>query len=102
MVLRVEGPDTTGRVLAAYLWYHRTILASNTMRRHDLLKMRKAKKSDDRAMRIFRELAGTRGMDDAERWQHALFFAMSAQERCHFSVKTARSALSLRRSAKKR
>jgi hypothetical protein len=41
-------------------------------------------------------------MDDAERWQHALFFAMSPQERCHFSLKTARSALSLRRSAKKR
>jgi hypothetical protein len=40
-------------------------------------------------------------MDDAELWQHALFFAMTPQERCHFSLKTARSALSLRRSAKK-
>ena len=56
----------------------------------------------DRAARIYRQLAGERGMDDAERWQHALFFAMSPQERCHFSLKTARSALSLKRSARKR
>ena len=56
----------------------------------------------DRAARIYRQLAGERGMDDAERWQHALFFAMSPQERCHFSLKTARSALSLRRTARKR
>ena len=65
-------------------------MASNTKRRNDL------------AARIYRKLAGARGLDEAELWQHALFFAMSPQERCHFSLKTARSALSLRRSAKKR
>ena len=53
---------------------------------------------NDRAARIYRKLRGARGMDDAERWQHALFFAMTPQERCHFSLKTARLALSLRRS----
>ena len=47
-------------------------------------------------------LISARGLDDAERWQHALFFAMSPQERCHFSLKTARSALSLRRSTKRK
>jgi hypothetical protein len=62
---------------------------------------RKTKRQPDLAERIYRQLAGARGLDDAERWQHALFFAMSPQERCHFSLKTARSALSLRRSAKK-
>jgi hypothetical protein len=36
-----------------------------------------------------------RGLDDDERWQHALFIAMSPQERWRFSLKTARSALSL-------
>jgi hypothetical protein len=61
----------------------------------------KSKGRSDRAARIYRKLAGARGLDDAERWQHALFFAMSPQERCHFNLKTARSALSLRRSAKK-
>ncbi|MCI0538951.1 MAG: hypothetical protein L0Z50_27405 [Verrucomicrobiales bacterium] len=54
------------------------------------------------AARIYRRLAGARGLDDHERWQHALFFAMSPQERCHFSLKTARSALSLRRSTKQK
>ena len=55
----------------------------------------------DSAARIYRKLKAARGMDEAERWQHALFFAMSPQERCQFSLKTARSALSSRRSAKK-
>ena len=62
----------------------------------------KTKRLKDRAAFIYRQLAGVRGVDDAERWQHALFFAMSPQERCHFSLKTARSALSLKRSAKKK
>jgi len=61
-----------------------------------------AKRRSDPAARIYRKLAGFHGLDDAERWQHALFFAMFPQERCHFSLKTARSALSLRRSGKKR
>jgi len=39
-------------------------------------------------------------LDDAERWQHALFFALSPQERCHLSLKTARSALSVGGGAK--
>ena len=48
----------------------------------------------------WRRLKGARGVDDDELWQHALFFAMSPQQRCRFSLQTARSALSLRRSAK--
>ncbi len=62
----------------------------------------KATNRSDRAERIYRQLVGTRGLDDAERRQHALFFAMSPQERCYFSLKTARSALSLRRYGKKK
>ena len=61
-----------------------------------------AKRRTDLAARIYRRLRTARGLDDTERWQHALFFAMSPQERCHFSLKTARSALSLKRSAKKK
>ena len=77
-------------------------LASDNTRRHDgTVNSRKINPDHDLATQIYRRLAGARGMDDAERWQHALFFAMSPQERCHFSLKTARSALSLRRSAKK-
>jgi hypothetical protein len=64
--------------------------------------VQKNKRRHDRAERIYRQLGSEGGMDDAERWQHALFFAMSPRERCHFSLKTARSALSLRRSGKKR
>jgi len=56
---------------------------------------------NDLAARIFRRLQGVKGIDEAELWQHALFFAMSPEQRCRFSLKTARSALSLRRSAKK-
>jgi hypothetical protein len=61
----------------------------------------KGKRQNDRAARIYRRLKGARGLDDNELWQHALFFAMSPQQRCHFSLKTARSALSLRRSGRK-
>jgi hypothetical protein len=64
--------------------------------------VRKNKKSNDLAARIYRKLAGARGLDDDERWQHALFFAMTPQERCHFSLKTARSALSLKRSTSRK
>jgi hypothetical protein len=56
---------------------------------------------NDAAARIYRRLKGARGVDDHELWQHALFFAMSPQERCQFSLKTAHSALSLKRSAKR-
>jgi hypothetical protein len=59
------------------------------------------RKSKDRVARIYEQLRGARGLDDHERWQHALFFAMTPEERCHFSLKTARSAISLRRSVKK-
>jgi hypothetical protein len=31
----------------------------------------------DSAARIYPKLLAARGMDEAERWQHALFFAMS-------------------------
>jgi hypothetical protein len=53
------------------------------------------KRESDPAARIYRLLQGAHGLDEHERWQHALFFAMTPQERCHFSLKTARSALSL-------
>jgi hypothetical protein len=64
----------------------------------------KAKKNrplNDRAALIYRRLRGARGCDDDELWQHALFFAMSPEQRCRFSLKTARSALSLKRSDRK-
>ena len=77
-------------------------VASNADPRQVSVVGAKTNSRDDLAARIYRRLAGARGLDDAERWQHALFFAMSPQERCHFSLKTARSALSLRRSGKKR
>ena len=51
---------------------------------------------NDRAARIYRKLKGVRGVDDDELWQHALFFAMTPDERCQLSLNTARSALSLR------
>jgi hypothetical protein len=55
-----------------------------------------------RARRIFLRLRGVRGVDEEELWQHALFFAKSPEERCRLSLQTARSALSLRRSAKRK
>jgi hypothetical protein len=61
----------------------------------------RAKHQRDRALSIYRKLLGARGLDEAELWQHALFFAMPPQERCHFSLKTSRSAFSLRRSGKR-
>jgi len=61
----------------------------------------KGKHQNDPAARIYRRLKGARGLGDDELWQHALFFAMSPQQRCRFSLQTARSALSLRRSAGK-
>ena len=80
-----------------------TVLAAEITRcHHRPVSLKNPKRSRDLAARIYRQMAGTRGLDEAERWQHALFFAMSPQERCHFSLKTARSALSLRRSAKKK
>ena len=78
------------------------LLANKDRARPDTRVKLKAQRSGDLAARIYRQLAGARGLDEAERWQHALFFAMSPQERCHFSLKTARSALSLKRSAKKK
>ena len=79
------------------------LLASAAESGHDCpVSMRKHKRGHDLAARIYRQLTGEPDMDDAERWQHALFFAMSPQERCHFSLKTARSALSLKRFAKKK
>ena len=57
-----------------------------------------AKSKNDRAARIYRRLKGMRGVDESELWQHALFFAMTPQERCRFSLKTARSVLAMRHS----
>lgn len=62
---------------------------------------RNSKRQNGRAARIYRRLKGARGLDDNELWQHALFFAMSPQQGCHFSLKTARAALSLGRFARK-
>jgi hypothetical protein len=53
-----------------------------------------------RVRRIFLRLRGARGVSEEELWQHALFFAKSPDERCRLSLQTARSALSLQRSAK--
>lgn len=78
-----------------------SVLAPRTTSQHRFAMDSKSKRQPDRAERIYRQLAGARGLDDAELWQHALLFAMSPQERCHFSLKTARLAVSLRRSAKK-
>jgi hypothetical protein len=55
-----------------------------------------------RVRRIYLKLRGARGVDEDELWQHALFLAKSPDERCRISLQTARSALSLRRSAKRK
>jgi hypothetical protein len=61
---------------------------------------------NDRATRIYRRLLRFRGMDDNERWQHALFFAMSPEQRCQLSIRLAKAAKASqrtsRRSAKRR
>jgi hypothetical protein len=59
------------------------------------------RRGNDRAARIYRLLKGARDLDDDERWQHALFFAMSPEERCQFSIKAARLMLSLKRPKEK-
>src|SRR5713101_7060791 len=56
----------------------------------------------DRVAQIYRLLKGARGVDDDELWQHALYFAKTPEERCHLSLQSARSALSLRRSGRKK
>jgi len=56
---------------------------------------------NDRTARIYWKLKGARGVDDLELWQHAMFFALTPQQRCDLSLKTARSALSSRRFAQK-
>jgi hypothetical protein len=58
-----------------------------------------------RVRRIFLRLGrspAARGVTEDELWQHAVFFSKSPQERCRISLQTARSVLSLRRSAKKK
>jgi hypothetical protein len=82
------------------------MLAISPFETHPLLVPTKAKKKtggpQDRAARIYQRLCGARGLSEDELWQHALFFAMTPQQRCHFSLKTARSALSLRRSTSRK
>jgi hypothetical protein len=67
--------------------------------RHNVRVPKKGKNEQrpDLATRIYRRLQGARNVGEDELWQHALFFAMTPEERCRFSLKTARSALSLRR-----
>jgi hypothetical protein len=55
-----------------------------------------------RVRRILDQLRGVRGLDEDELLQHALFFSKSPDERCRLSLQAARSALSLRRSAKRK
>jgi hypothetical protein len=55
-----------------------------------------------RVQRIFRQLRGTRGVSEEELWQHALYFAKTPEERCRISLQSARLALSLKRSRKKK
>lgn len=57
---------------------------------------------NDRAARIYRKLKGARDVDDNELWQHAIYFSLTPDQRCELSLKTARSALSLRRSVKRK
>jgi hypothetical protein len=80
-----------------------TKLARQEGSRHLLSVQFKAigRRRNDLAARIHARLKGSPGLDNAELWQHALYFAMSPQERYRLSLKTARSALSLRRSAQK-
>jgi hypothetical protein len=55
-----------------------------------------------RVRRIYLRLRGARGVDDDELWQHALFFSKPPEERCRLSLQAARSALSLKRSVKRK
>jgi hypothetical protein len=55
-----------------------------------------------RVRRIYLKLRGARGVGDDELWQHALFFSKTPEERCRLSLQSARLALSLRRSARKK
>jgi hypothetical protein len=73
-----------------------SLASKNTHRHDDAMSLPPSKRSPDRAARIYWQLAGARGLDDAERWQYALFFAITPQQRCHFSLKTAHSALARR------
>lgn len=56
---------------------------------------------NDRTARIYRKLKGARGVDDNELWQHARFFALTPDQRCDLSLKTARSVLSSKRFAQR-
>jgi hypothetical protein len=55
-----------------------------------------------RVRRIFARLRRAHGLDEDELLQHALFFSKSPEERCRLSLQAARSALSLRRSVKRK
>ena len=54
-----------------------------------------------RVRRIYLRLRGVRGVSEEERWQHALYFSKTPDERCRLSLQAARLALSLRRSGTK-
>lgn len=56
----------------------------------------------DKAYQIYQKLKGARGVNEHELWQHALFFAKTPEERCQISLQSARWALSLKRSIKKK
>jgi hypothetical protein len=99
---RLDGVGGDGGVFHLIAAFLRLVIPR--VSRHGVAVPTKAKKPqtlNDRAARIYRRLQGARGCDDDELWQHALFFAMSPEQRCQFSLKTARSALSLKRSARK-
>jgi hypothetical protein len=57
-------------------------------------------KHNDLAEKIYQRIKGTPGMDDHELRQHAMLLDMTPEQRCEYSVRMARLALSLRRSLK--
>src|SRR6266849_6781703 len=72
------------------------------LRQARFVRARRTSGKRDRVAQIYLLLKGARGVDDDELWQHALYFAKTPEERCHLSIQSARSALSLRRSGRKK
>ena len=62
--------------------------------------MQKNAQRNDWTGKIYRQLKGTPGLEDHELWQHAMLLSMTPEERCNYSVRMARLALSLKRSLK--
>lgn len=79
------------------------LFPGNACARVLLMKRRETNQTSlTRVRRILNQLRGVGGLDEDELFQHALFFSKSPDERCRLSLQAARSALSLRRSAKRK